>query len=68
MLANIFENAWSLGFDLDLGELIMQVQSPPFEKLGVFPVDRFFPEDDRFELAMMLNKHLYITSYLHGKK
>ena len=55
LLANIFENAWSQGKDLDLGELIMQTQSPPFEKLGFFEVDTFFPEKDRFKLAMNLN-------------
>ena len=38
--------------------LIMQTQSPPFEKLGVFDVNRFFPEKDRFELAMLLNNIL----------
>ncbi|KAA3664298.1 MAG: DUF87 domain-containing protein [Chloroflexi bacterium] len=58
LLANIFEHAWSQGKDLDLGELIMQTQAPPFEKLGVFPINRFFPEKDRFELAMMLNNML----------
>lgn len=55
LLANIFENAWSQGRDLDLGELIMQTQSPPFEKLGFFDVNTFFPEKDRFKLAMNLN-------------
>lgn len=58
LLANIFEHAWSQGNDLDLGELIMQTQSPPFDKLGVFDIDRFFPEKDRFELAMLLNNIL----------
>ncbi len=58
LLANIFENAWSQGVDLDLGELIMQTQSPPFEKLGVFDVNTFFPEKDRFDLAMLLNNIL----------
>ncbi len=58
LLANIFESAWSQGKDLNLGELIMQVQSPPFEKLGFFEVNTFFPEKDRFELAMMLNNIL----------
>ncbi len=58
LLSNIFEHAWSQGMDLDLGELIMQVQAPPFEKLGVFDVNRFFPEGDRFELAMSLNNIL----------
>lgn len=58
LLANIFEHAWSRGQDLDLGELILQTQTPPFEKLGVFDVNRFFPEKDRFELAVLLNNIL----------
>lgn len=58
LLANIFEHAWSQGRSLDLGELIMQTQAPPFEKLGVFDINRFFPENDRFDLAMQLNNIL----------
>ena len=58
LLANIFEHAWSQGRDLDLSELILQAQSPPFQKLGVFDVNTFFPEKDRFSLAMLLNNIL----------
>jgi hypothetical protein len=58
LLSNIFENAWKQGKDLDLGELILQTQTPPFEKLGVFDVNAFFPEKDRFSLAMLLNNIL----------
>jgi hypothetical protein len=63
LLANIFEHAWSRGQDLDLGELIMQTQTPPFDKLGVFDVNRFFPEKDRFELAMLLNNILAAPAF-----
>ena len=63
LLANIFENAWSQGKDLDLGELILQTQSPPFPKLGVFDVNTFFPEKDRFELAMLLNNILAAPAF-----
>lgn len=63
LLANIFEQAWSSGRDLSLGELIMQVQSPPFEKLGVFDINTFFPEKDRFALAMLLNNILAAPSF-----
>ncbi len=63
LLANVFEHAWSRGQDLDLGELIMQTQSPPFDKLGVFDIDRFFPQDDRFQLAMQLNNILAAPSF-----
>lgn len=63
LLANIFENAWSKGKDLDLGELILQTQNPPFQKLGVFDVNTFFPEKDRFSLAMQLNNILASPSF-----
>lgn len=58
LLANIFEQAWSKNQALDLTELILQVQSPPFEKLGAFPIESFFPSKDRTELAMTLNNIL----------
>ncbi|OGN96122.1 MAG: hypothetical protein A2Z71_10135 [Chloroflexi bacterium RBG_13_50_21] len=63
LLANIFENSWRQGKDLDLGELILQTQSPPFPKLGVFDVNTFFPEKDRFELAMLLNNILAAPAF-----
>ena len=58
LLANLFEDAWSKGKDVELTELILQTQSPPFDKLGAFPVDTFFPAKDRMELAMGLNNIL----------
>lgn len=58
LISNIFESAWSQGKNLDLTELIMQVQSPPFERLGAFPIDAFFPLKDRNLLAMTLNNIL----------
>jgi len=55
LLSNIFEHHWRLAEDLDLPKVIMAIQTPPFRKLGVFDVDTFFPEKERFGLAMRLN-------------
>ena len=63
LLSNIFEYAWSQGKDLDLSELILQTQAPPFPKLGVFDVNIFFPEKDRFNLAMLLNNILAAPAF-----
>jgi hypothetical protein len=63
LLANIFEAAWSQGKDLSLEELILQTQAPPFPKLGVFPVETFFPEKDRFTLAILLNNFLAAPAF-----
>jgi hypothetical protein len=63
LLSNILEHAWSHNQTLDLTELILQTQKPPFERLGAFPVDNFFPEKERFELAMLLNNFLASPSF-----
>lgn len=63
LLSNLLENAWSQGHSLDLTELILQVQSPPIERLGAFPLERFFPEKDRFDLALLLNNFLASPSF-----
>ncbi len=63
LLSNIFESAWSRGSDVELTELILQTQTPPFEKLGAFPVDTFFPPKDRMELAMTLNNILAAPAF-----
>ncbi|HUS69343.1 MAG TPA: hypothetical protein VM075_01030, partial [Anaerolineae bacterium] len=55
LLSNIFEHFWRRGEDLDLTRLIAAIQSPPVRQLGVFDVDTFFPEKERFGLAMSLN-------------
>jgi len=55
LLSNIFEHFWRQGKDLDLTGLIAAVQSPPMRQVGAFDVDTFFPEKERFGLAMSLN-------------
>jgi hypothetical protein len=63
LLANLFEHAWKNGQPLDLAGLITQVQAPPFPRLGVFEVDRFYPEDERLKLAMALNAIVAAPSF-----
>jgi Helicase HerA, central domain len=63
MLSTIFENAWRAGQDLDIAKLIMSVQKPPFRQVGVFDVDTFYPEKDRFGLAMALNNIIASPSF-----
>jgi hypothetical protein len=55
LLAGIFEYFWKAGKDLDLTSLIMSIQKPPMRQVGVFEIDTFFPEKERFELAMAFN-------------
>ncbi|MCX6063302.1 MAG: DUF853 family protein [Caldiserica bacterium] len=55
LISSIINDTWGKGHDLTLPDLIAQLQNPPFEKLGVFEVDTFFPPKDRLDLAMCIN-------------
>jgi hypothetical protein len=58
LLCAIVDAAWSRGQALDLAGLIGAVQKPPFDKVGVFDVETFYPAQDRLELAMAVNNLL----------
>ena len=55
LLATIFEHYWRKGEDLDLPKLILSLQTPPVKQLGVFDVETFYPEKDRYEFALAFN-------------
>ncbi|MHB1296309.1 MAG: ATP-binding protein [Anaerolineae bacterium] len=63
LLSHIFEHAWRRGEDLDLAALIGAIQRPPVRTLGVFDVDTFYPEKERFGLAMALNSVVAAPSF-----
>lgn len=63
LLANIMEHAWKQEQNLSLSDLIRQTQSPPFAELGVFDVNTFYPEKERFDLAMTLNSIMAAPSF-----
>jgi len=55
LLSSIMDHYWRLGQNLDIPALIHAIQKPPFNKVGVFDLDSFFPANDRLGLAMSLN-------------
>jgi hypothetical protein len=58
LLANILDTTWRSGQSLDMAGLINAVQKPPFDKVGAFDLDTFFPPKDRLGLAMAINNLL----------
>jgi hypothetical protein len=63
LLSGIFEHFWRAGADLDLASLIGSIQNPPMRQIGVFDVNTFYPEKERFELAMSFNALLASPSF-----
>jgi hypothetical protein len=58
LLSAIVDHAWGEGRSLEVADLIREVQSPPFDRLGILDLESFFPAKERFGLAMLLNNLL----------
>ena len=70
LLSAILDTAWRQGESPDLAALIQSVQKPPFDKIGVFDVETFYPAKERMELALRVNGLLAapgFDAWLHGE-
>jgi hypothetical protein len=63
LISNIFEHAWKQGKDLTLEELILQIRNPPFDSLGVVPINDFMSERKRSNLMMDMNNIIAAPSF-----
>ncbi|MDP3480046.1 MAG: DUF87 domain-containing protein [Desulfoprunum sp.] len=55
LLSSILIHFWRKAESLSLEGLIGNIVNPPFTKIGVFPLDTFYPQTQRMSLAMSLN-------------
>ncbi|MEO7795760.1 MAG: DUF87 domain-containing protein, partial [Thermoanaerobaculia bacterium] len=55
LVSSLLDRAWREGRSYDLAQLIADIQKPPLDKVGVLPLESFFPARERFELAMTVN-------------
>jgi hypothetical protein len=70
LLSSILDAAWREGRALDLAGLIGAIQKPPFDKVGVFDLETFYPAKDRLGLAMAINNLLAspgFSAWLEGE-
>lgn len=58
LLSSLFLHFWRMSQDVSMEALIGHVVNPPFDKVGVFPLDTFYPQPQRMALAMNLNNIL----------
>jgi hypothetical protein len=58
LLSSIILYHWRRQDDLSLEALITNVVNPPVDRIGVFPLDSFYPQAKRMDLAMQLNNIL----------
>lgn len=62
-LQNIFLENFKKGINLSITDLIHQIVTPPFSKLGAFDVETLYPANKRMEFAMRLNELIASPSF-----
>ena len=70
LLSSLFLHFWRRGQALTLESLIGNIINPPFERLGILPLETIFPSRDRMELAMAFNTVLAspgFSAWLQGE-
>jgi len=69
LLSTLVERSFHESRSADFATLIRQVQKPPFDRVGVFDLESFYPSDERLRLAMAINNMLAspgFASWLEG--
>ena len=64
LLAQIIRNAWANGVDLSIESLVGAILQPSFKKIGVMPLESFYPQNERFKLANKFNSVIASPSFL----
>ncbi len=55
LIAQILADKWTAGKSISLEKLIGEVIAPDFDKIGVLPLESFYPQEKRFALATKFN-------------
>ncbi len=70
LVSSLFLYFWRRGQALTMESLIGSIINPPFDKLGVLPLETIYPSQHRMELAMSFNTVLAspnFSSWLKGE-
>ncbi len=63
LLAQILTKAWLADENMSIEQIIGKVINPSFKKIGVLPLDDFYPQEARFKLATKFNSLLASPSF-----
>jgi hypothetical protein len=70
LLAQIIMHSWMEGKSITIEALIGSIVNPPFKKVGVLSLERYYPQKERFKLATRFNAVIAspsFSSWLEGE-
>ena len=63
LLAQILTKGWLADENMSIESIIGKIINPSFKKIGVLPLDDFYPQDARFKLATKFNSLIASPSF-----
>ncbi len=63
LLAQIVSANWVANKSITIEELIGSIINPPFKKIGVLPLDSYYPQNERFKFATKFNAVIASPSF-----
>ncbi|MDR1461503.1 MAG: DUF87 domain-containing protein [Campylobacteraceae bacterium] len=70
LVSSIFAHFYKNGKNIGLEEIVSSIVTPPFDKVGVFSLETFFPKEKRMDFAMKINAIIAspsFSSWLEGE-
>ena len=64
LLSQIIAKAWQNDVSLGLDSLVGAVLQPSFKKIGVLPLESFYPQSERFKLANKFNSVIASPAFM----
>ncbi len=64
LLSQIIANAWQNDKDLGIDTLVGSIITPTFKKIGVLPLESFYPQSERFKLASKFNSVIASPAFM----
>jgi hypothetical protein len=63
LIAQILTKAWLADEDMSIESIVGKIINPSFKKIGVLPLNDFYPQEERFKLATKFNSLLASPSF-----
>ncbi len=70
-LSNLFYYYWSKKESLNLEKIISNIITPPFDKIGMLPLEKVFPKNKRMKFSSKINNILAnpsVRNWIKGEK
>lgn len=64
LLSQIISKAWYNDTPLGIDTLVGAILNPPFKKIGVLPIESFYPQNERFKLANKFNSVIASPAFM----